>query len=235
MITKDQILYIVEKYSEVRYADRGLFFKKRKNKRIDPTTIGDVINYYEANHTQGFFLNKDGVKYVIILGSNQLVDWFYNFWFRLRETPYKKVTRKEIKVHKGFYNSYLKARELILHEVQDDEKVFVYGQSLGGAIATLAALDIQYNYPEKEIELMTTGSPKVGNKAFSESFNGRVPNYVRFVYGGDIVTTVPPQWTGYSHVNTETHLGPYRKVRLSIPDHMMTSYIPGLIEHFNGE
>ena len=229
MITKEQMLYVVQKYSEVRYADRGLFFRKRRSKRVDPTQIDEVINYYSEGHTQGFFLKHDDVKYVIILGSNELIDWFYNFWFRFKETPYKEDgVRREIKVHKGFYRTYLKAREIILHEIQNDEKVFVYGQSLGGAVATLAALDIQYNYPDKEVALMTTGSPRLGNEEFKESFNKRVKDYNRFVYGGDIVTAVPPKWTGYRHVNDEIHLGPERRIRLSIPDHMMDKYIPAI-------
>lgn len=233
-ISKENQIYLVTKYNEVRTADRGLFFKKIKSKRIDPRTIVDVVDYYEEGHTQGFFIEKNKTKFVIILGSNQLSDWFYNFWFRLSEVPYKdKGTKKEIKVHKGFYRSYLKARELILHNIQNDEKVFIYGQSLGAAIATFAALDIQYNYPKKKIGLMTTGSPKPGNKAFGESFNKRVPDYLRYVYGGDIFTTVPPSFLGHIHVKEEIHLGPERKIRLSITDHFMNSYIPGVIEYLN--
>jgi triacylglycerol lipase len=230
---KDQI-YLLNKYNEVRTADRGLFFKKPKSKRIDPRLIPDVIDYYEEGHTQGFFIKKNGVKYVIILGSNQIIDWLFNFWFRLTETPYKESgTRKEIKVHKGFYRSYLKARDIILNKVKKDEKIFVYGQSLGAAIATLAALDIKYNYKDKEVGLMTTGSPRIGNEEFVESFVKYIPESLRYVYGGDIVTTVPPKWLGRRHVIEETHIGPERKVRMSIPDHMMNRYIPGLIEYLN--
>lgn len=233
-ISKKNQIYLVNKYNEVRTADRGLFFKKSKSKRIDPRLIPDVIDYYDEGHTQGFFLEKGGVKYVIILGSNQLIDWLFNFWFRFTETPYKESgTRKEIKVHKGFYRSYLKAREIVLKQVKKDEKVFVYGQSLGAAIAMLAALDIKYNYPDKEVGLMTTGSPKLGNQEFVDSFLKRVPDSLRYVYGGDIVTTLPPKFFGYKHINNETHLGPDRKIRLSIPDHMMNRYIPGLIEYLN--
>ena len=233
-IDKELQLYLIHKYEEVRTADRGLFFKKRKSKRIDPRLIDDVIDYFDEGHMQGYFIEKDGIKFLIVLGSNELVDWFYNFWFRLSETPYKSAgTRKEIKVHKGFYRSYLRIRELVLEGVKNDDKVFVYGQSLGAAVGTIAALDIQYNYPDKNIGLMTTGGPRVGNAEFRESFSRRVPDSVRYVYGGDIVTIVPPKWTGYRHVVDETLLGPKRRIRLSIVDHMMPAYIAGLIEYLN--
>lgn len=221
--------YILEKYAEVRFAERGLFFKKPKRKQIDPTTIEDVIGYYEEGHTQGFFLKDEDTKYVIILGSNELIDWWYNFAFRFMETPYKEAgVREAIKVHKGFYRSYLKAREVILHSIANDENIVVYGQSLGAAIATLAAIDIQYNFPEKNVSCMTTGSPRVGNQEFVNSYNRRVPQTTRFVYGNDIVTSVPPKLFGYEHVSEEYHLGPKKRLMLSIPDHMMSRYIPAI-------
>ena len=76
---------------------------------------------------------------------------------------------------------------------------------------------------------MTTGSPKVGNVEFKKSFTKRIPNSLRYVYGGDIITMMPPQITGYVHINDEIHLGPKKK--LSFKDHLMDSYIPGLIEY----
>ena len=75
---------------------------------------------------------------------------------------------------------------------------------------------------------MTTGSPRVGNQPFIDSFLKYVSSSTRYVYGGDIVTTVPPEWTGYRHIVEETHLGPERKIRLSVKDHLMDSYVEGI-------
>lgn len=226
LATKEDFIYIVEKYSEVRYSNRGLFFKKRNP--IDPRSIPDVVDYFDDGHIQGFFVIKGDRKFIFILGSNELADWIYNFQFRLMITPYKEVgVRDEIKVHKGFYKSYLRVREFIHDKIRDDKKVIVYGQSLGAAVATLAALDIQYNFPDKEVACVTTGSPRVGNEEFVLSYNKRIPDTTRFVYGNDIVSNVPQKWLGYRHVHGLVHLGPEGGCQ-SISDHMMASYIPAI-------
>lgn len=231
-ISKELALHIVNKYTEVRYAERGLFFKKRKSERVNPENIPNVTGYYEVGHTQGFFVEKEDIKIVIILGSNELIDWWYNFAIRFMETPYREDgVRKAIKVHKGFYRSYLKAREIILLSIVDNPKVVVFGQSLGGSIATLAALDIQYNFPEKEVVCMTTGSPRVGNKEFVASYSKRVPT-TRIVYGDDIVANLPPKLLGYRHVPNELHLGPKKRLGLSVKDHMMSRYIPAIAAEY---
>jgi hypothetical protein len=231
-ISKQTLNYLLDKYSQVRYARSGIAFRKPKHKQIDPMTIPDVIDYFEIGHVQGYFLRQEETLYVIFIGSNQIIDWAFNFWFRLTETPYKESgTSPDIQVHKGFYRSYLKAREFVLNKIKDDDSIVVFGQSLGAAIATLAALDIQYNYPEKDINAVLTGAPKVGNMFFTISYNNRISSTYRFVYGNDIVTRVPPRLFGYRHVSHEIPLGPKKQWwKLSISDHMIKSYIPGVIE-----
>ena len=76
-------------------------------------------------------------------------------------------------------------------------KVLVSGHSLGGALASLCALDIQYNILDKcalsiEIVCVTFGCPKVGNKYFVKSFNKRIPNYYNFRNGWDLICVLPP-------------------------------------------
>jgi hypothetical protein len=77
--------------------------------------------------------------------------------------------------------------------------VRVTGHSLGGSIATIFALKLAmmgYN-----VELVTFGSPKVGNKYFSEittkALEGRI---ARFKNPGDIIPDTPPNLFGYEHV-----------------------------------
>ncbi len=77
--------------------------------------------------------------------------------------------------------------------------VRVTGHSLGGSIATIFALKLAmmgYN-----VELVTFGSPRVGNEFFSEitdkALDGRI---ARFVNPGDFIPTVPFPWMGYKHV-----------------------------------
>ncbi|CAN0306134.1 unnamed protein product, partial [Ectocarpus fasciculatus] len=45
-----------------------------------------------------------------------------------------------------------------------DWHVYITGHSLGGALATLAALDHRRRYPEAKVTMYNFGSPRVGNK-----------------------------------------------------------------------
>ena len=58
---------------------------------------------------------------------------------------------------------------------------------------------------------------------FVESYNRRVPDTYRYVYGNDVVVGVPPKMFGYRHVSEEIHLGKKRTCGLSIKDHMYQS------------
>lgn len=74
--------------------------------------------------------------------------------------------------------------------------VYVTGHSLGAAMATLCAARLKeagYN-----VILYTYGSPRIGNKIWASNFEN-IEHY-RFVHNNDIVTTVPPEVGGYTHV-----------------------------------
>ncbi|MFZ4617904.1 MAG: lipase family protein, partial [Rectinemataceae bacterium] len=51
------------------------------------------------------------------------------------------------------------------------------------------------------------GAPRVGNKAFMESFNRRVPHTFRYRYANDLVTHLPPAVFGFRHVPQPKQLG----------------------------
>lgn len=217
-ISDEMKSYLVNKYYEIKKQDNKLFSKHAD----DPNKIvKDVINFIQRKHVQVAVIKKDEYKIFIILESNQFMDWLYNLWFRFSKTPYKETgTKSKIKVHMGFYKSYLMIRNDILTNSKNSKKVIIMGQSLGSAISTFAALDIQYNDNSKNICCMITGSPRVGNQAFVDSYNKRVPDTYRYVYGNDLVPNVPFKWMGFKHVNKEIHLGKKRKHGLSIFDHL---------------
>lgn len=97
-------------------------------------------------------------------------------------------------VHRGFaetLDAVLPEIEAWLAEVKPAHLV-ITGHSLGAAIATLlAAL-------QPEAELVTFGSPRVGNGAFAGLFNGR--SMRRYVDCGDAVTLVPPP-VSFTHLD----------------------------------
>ena len=209
------IKYLINKYFEIAELDNKLFFDNIDNQHI---TVKDVVKLIQRKHVQVAVAEKDNKTIIFFLESNQFMDWLYNFWFKT--IPYQENgTNKKIKTHSGFYNSWLLVRNSIHQAVKNSDDIIIFGHSLGAAIATFAALDIQYNYPNKNIECITTGSPRVGNKWFVNSYNKRVPKTYRYVYKNDIVTKIPFKLLNYKHVNQEIQLGSKKWYKLSIKDH----------------
>ncbi|KAH1190111.1 Lipase [Glycine max] len=87
--------------------------------------------------------------------------------------------------------------------------VYVTGHSLGGALATLLALELSSNQLAKRgaisITMYNFGSPRVGNKRFAEVYNERVKDSWRVVNHRDIIPTVP-RLMGYCHVERPVFL-----------------------------
>lgn len=65
--------------------------------------------------------------------------------------------------------------------------VVVTGHSLGGALATLAAVDVTLNRPHVPVDLYTFGAPRIGNKAFAQWFDAQIQDSIRLVNNSDVV------------------------------------------------
>ena len=78
-----------------------------------------------------------------------------------------------------------------------------------------------------DVSCVSFASPRPGNRAFSESFNRRVPDCYRFKYGDDIVTKLPPPFFCYKHVGKFFQLGKSKwwKIFGSIADHFLNPYV----------
>jgi len=131
-------------------------------------------------------------------------------------------------VHSGFLKQYQSIESIILQLVKEThvQTITCVGHSLGGALATLCALSVKNRFPEKYIQCISFGSPRVGNQAFAQEFDCKVDKSVRVVNGQDIVTT-RPYW-GYAHVKGLRAVGdPYTiwKYWGSIEDHRTDKYV----------
>ncbi len=228
MRVEDKIsLYLMEKYQEIR-------FVKKHNK--DPRTIEDVDFYYDIGHAQGAFVKKDDQVYLLIMGSNEWKDWFYNFWFFAKKVKPYNVT-SNIRVHIGFYKSYLYIRDLVHLYIKSNnvKSLIVMGQSHGAAVTVLASLDIKYNFEDIDIAAVLTGCPRAGNDEFAKSYEKRIDHVYRFKYGCDLITKLPPKFFGFADVGPEMHVGPkdtfWRNLTIIRPilDHMLAH---GMIKEF---
>jgi hypothetical protein len=145
------------------------------------------------------YIRKKGRCLVITFrGSNSLLDWKTNLTFWQKTVPYGNITSK-IRVHTGFINAYKspKVRRAIHDMITDEiDQVRVSGHSQGAALAILCGVDLQYNFPKKDFEVIVFGAPRVGNRAFAQSYDKRVFKTLRVENGNDIVTKLPFAFMG---------------------------------------
>ncbi len=183
-------------------------------------------NYFDIKNTEGLYGQIDDYLFITFRGSDSLLDWIMDIIFCLRVIPYKG-TNKKIKVHTGFLKSYKVARDFIHHVIKTTEckKIVLFGHSLGATISALAALDIQYNFPDKEIGCFVIGMPKLGNKTFKASFEKRLPDFIRVDHGSDLVPQFPPKCFGYAELENFFHIGLARKKGIgNMKDHKWHLY-----------
>ncbi|XP_013636274.1 PREDICTED: uncharacterized protein LOC106342041 isoform X1 [Brassica oleracea var. oleracea] len=130
--------------------------------------------------------------------------------------------KEEVQVHSGFLSAYDSVRIRIISllkmaigyiddvaEHEDKWHVYVTGHSLGGALATLLAIELASSQLAKRGAITVTmynfGSPRVGNKKFADVYNQKVKDSWRVVNHRDIIPTVP-RLMGYCHVAHPVYL-----------------------------
>ncbi|XP_057772152.1 uncharacterized protein LOC130991777 isoform X1 [Salvia miltiorrhiza] len=128
----------------------------------------------------------------------------------------------EVQVHSGFLSAYDSVRTRLITLIKqatghrDDSveslptwHIYVAGHSLGGALATLLALELASSELAQRGAISVTmynfGSPRVGNRRFAEIYNQKVKDSWRVVNHRDIIPTVP-RLMGYCHVAQPVYL-----------------------------
>ncbi|KAK9866320.1 hypothetical protein WJX84_007327 [Apatococcus fuscideae] len=119
------------------------------------------------------------------------------------------VPGKSPKVHAGFLDSWVKnsfgariteklcsiVRERLASSPQASMRIYVTGHSLGGALATLAAIDIaralhkdlEVNEQALKLSCYTFGAPRSGNHAFAKLYNSHVGDTWHVINDQDLV------------------------------------------------
>eukprot|EP00750_Incisomonas_marina_P006173 INCI14354.1.p1 GENE.INCI14354.1~~INCI14354.1.p1 ORF type:complete len:1087 (-),score=158.83 INCI14354.1:734-3994(-) len=117
-------------------------------------------------------------------------------------------------VHAGFQRVYMSVREDLLALVEAvltkrRRKLRITGHSLGGALATLFALDAVTSLASpRDVCVTTFGSPRVGNRAFAALFDHHVRCAWRVANQFDGITRVPQAILGGSRGNYR-HVGKF--------------------------
>jgi pimeloyl-ACP methyl ester carboxylesterase len=159
-------------------------------------------------YTEGF------TQWIAIEGSDTAADWRRNLEFLITSTD----------EHLGF-GSY--ARELMAQmwanhvQLDPNKSTILCGHSLGGAVATIMAAQLQDQLPL--LELVTFGSPRPGGRKLRKRL--RVPHH-RYRHASDIVPEMPLWIAGYRHTAPAIQLEPWSPLHVlhGVKDHDMGVY-----------
>lgn len=200
-----------------------------------PTFPGGSLAVIDDPQTdvQCYLRKRGGCLSIIFRGSNSGRNWKTNVAFRQKVVPYGNTASK-IRVHSGFLEAYKSpAVRNVIHQTMapDIHRVKISGHSQGAALAILCGVDLEYNFPDKDYEVVLFGAPRVGNRAFQKSYDKRVFKTLRIENGNDIITKIPFACMGYRHVGANIHIGKPRIMGIfSFEDHSPQAYYKTLFQ-----
>lgn len=152
--------------------------------------------FISEGDTQCFVASTSAVLLIAFRGTESLGDW-------LADLNARSITRSYGRVHRGFYHAFQDVEPQLLAAIGDigNRSLVMTGHSLGGALATVAAAELNGRLAPSAI--YTYGQPRCGDAAFqaemSQNYTGK---FFRFVNDDAIVTRVPP---GYRHIGRLFH------------------------------
>ncbi|WP_235680189.1 lipase family protein [Paenibacillus albicereus] len=140
----------------------------------------------------GFVAESPHAVVAAFRGTSSTSEWLTDF---MAEQIEYTVVKDGGKTHRGFTSLYESLRPQLrelLERTGARKPLFLTGHSLGGALATLAALDLAKNGPGRNPIVYTFAAPRVGDSEFAESYAKAVPRSFRLANSNDIVTYLPP-------------------------------------------
>ncbi len=171
----------------------------------------DLDYFYDKNsNTLGLSLLREGVLHIAFRSSMALenqVDLKYNSKFGLKKVPF--LEESNIRVFSGFLEKYSAIRKDVLDRIENTEadRIIFIGHSGGGAIASIAYLDIAHQFPEKDLKGVVFGPVRTFNSAGYKWFLDYNDRFIRIVNGRDPFSNLPPAFLGYRHVGRLVRIG----------------------------
>ena len=164
-------------------------------------TIEKISRKNNLADAKAYIVSKGDVKILTIAGTENLKD--VEIDFRLGRvhlndnttlSPKEKNSGDKIFVHRGFrdyadvvLSDGIAERLKTSLEKNPNEKIYITGHSLGGAVATLAAVRlIDAGISKNRLKVITFGAPAVGSHAFANIYADKI-DLTRIVMSGDII------------------------------------------------
>ncbi|CAG8475063.1 4610_t:CDS:2 [Paraglomus occultum] len=219
-------------YAAAAYCHKPNLKKWNCKDRCVGDVIVDTIFHDRIKGACGYVGIRQEVKEIIVAfrGSLDLMNWVYNLQFASLDYEYPDADGAL--VHGGFYATYKTVSDMLLWKINhlmamEDSKyagynLIISGHSLGGALATLLAVDVKRNILNPildnkasgqpfKMKVITFGQPRVGNDIFAyilkQEFyvktGGLNHTVARLVHKNDLVAHLPPVNVGFMHNSHE--------------------------------
>jgi len=189
--------------------DYGCYWCKMVTNKMNVT----ATVYSSVSNTYGYLGFSGDTAFVSFRGTvtGSIENWISDLQIA-KSTLYPGISNA--KVHTGFLKAYNNIRILLKTKLNDIltkhniAKIKFMGHSLGGALATLAAVDtkLTFNLPKNyALELWTYGCPRVGNSNFYQFAAKNILTSFRTVNQNDIVAHLPPRVLSFHHLPREVY------------------------------
>lgn len=162
---------------------------------MNPARAQQIVSF-------GFILQDASNNIVVaVRGTNGIFEWIHDAEFLQVPCPFLATAGK---TEDGFTDIYTSLRVDVnpasnsvvqklaaLAASQPIASLTICGHSLGGAVATLLALDTAANTVLKNPTVYTYASPRTGDPQFVSVYNNAVPNTFRIANRLDLVPKLP--------------------------------------------
>ncbi len=160
----------------------------------------EVLN---SDHTQAFIAQSDSAFLVAFRGTESIGDWLQNI-------DIVRTKRSYGSIHGGFAEAYDLVGQSIaasLSAAADaGKKLWLTGHSLGGALATICALELHGRIDFAGIH--TFGQPRLADRSTQGVISRHFANkFFRFVNDDDLITRIPPNFRHVGHLIRFNHVG----------------------------
>lgn len=206
-------------------------------KRVVSTPIFCNSKIGDSQSYAVYYQHQYSRKLVLVArGTSSLKDAVCDAKLNLAHCNEFGTVQNLIKVHSGFYEQFRALQPCFDSHVDPymtDHKnqLICCGHSLGAGLCTIASLVYAIQYP-KRVSYYGFGSPRVGNKEFSDLFDKHVLEAQRYKNSCDPVSKIPLA-IGYHHIGFENDIGkhddhPNIPLIKDIPDHDILKYVNNL-------
>lgn len=164
----------------------------------------DLVYSLDKTPVFGCIWTYNSTMWIAYRGTMDIKEWVKNFQFDQEifsedenqatmqtKLRFLRNTSTQPNVHSGFLKIYDQFRDSVLQTVKkvNPRKIIVTGHSLGGAVATINALDLKN--AGYDVSAYTFASPKIGDKSFCDIIDSsKLPLY-RIFNTLDVIPTLP--------------------------------------------